>query len=90
MSQKLIPILRDILSLAGGLFVILHEELTGRVSPYLLLVAASMLGLPGVVALSHLYRGSGGAIRTTEQSSSSVPSLPSAPPQPPPPSSLSG
>jgi hypothetical protein len=48
---------RDLVLLGLGVFGILHQELTGHVSPELLLVYSGLLGTPGAIGLVTLLRG---------------------------------
>jgi hypothetical protein len=70
-------VLRDILCMGLGAFVMLHEELSGQVHPALLAAAAPLLGVPPAIALWHTARGPGKRERedtTTRSSRSRSPS----------------
>ena len=64
-------VLRDLVLLGLGVFVVLHQELTGQVRPELLLVATTLLGLPGTIGLVQLFRGKSETPSTAGSSSAS-------------------
>jgi hypothetical protein len=70
-TQAVIAIGRDVLSMALGAFIVINEELSGKVHIELLTVAAALLGLPSVAALLSL-RGNKQTQDTREPSSSSA------------------
>lgn len=71
--QALIPIARDVLSLAIGTGGIVYQQWTGKVNGLLLAVYAGMIGLPTGISLVMLQRGKSNDPDTPEQSSPSVP-----------------
>lgn len=79
-GQRYWAVARDVISFVLGTFIILDQEITQRVNLELLLVALTLLGTPGAIALVQLFRGSvppGNTIAPSQQS----PVEPS-PPQP--------
>lgn len=69
--QAMITIGRDVLFLLCGLLGIAYQQVTGRVNAELLVVYASLLGVPGVVGLVQLSRGRPETPDTVEPSSAS-------------------
>ena len=71
---KVWPPIRDVLSFAAGLGIIVYEQLTLLVNLDLLLVASGLCGYPGAIAAISLLRGKGETPHTPEPSSPSPPS----------------
>jgi hypothetical protein len=78
-GQKLLAACRDVVSLGLGTFVVIHETLSGSVNLYLTVLAAFLLGVPGVAGLVNLAKGRVSVTLTPESPSESA-SLPSSPP----------
>jgi hypothetical protein len=69
--QAALTVVRDILSMGLGTFIIVNEELTGRVHTELLILSTALLGLPSTVAIANLIRGKPTTPDTPSGSSSS-------------------
>jgi hypothetical protein len=69
--QAISTVLRDILSMALGTFIVVSEELSGRVHPELLTLAAGFLAGPTAIALWHTARKGGRRERRPTAGSSS-------------------
>ena len=67
----IVTVVRDLTCLAVGVFGVIHQELSGRVNPELLVVYTALLGLPGAISVLQLVRGTPITTATQEQSSSS-------------------
>jgi hypothetical protein len=76
--KGLATVVRDVLCLAVGLGGIIHQEVTGHVSPELLIMYAVLIGTPGTLALVSLRLGKPGD-RDIHNSSSSSASESSSP-----------
>lgn len=71
-ASAVFAIVRDIVTLALGVFVVVFETVkVDTPSPFLLLVALALLGVPGGIGLLTLLRGKSETLGTPEQSSSS-------------------
>jgi hypothetical protein len=69
-------VVRDALMIGVSIFGIVHQEITGHVSPPLLAVYTTLLGTPAGIGLFKLLRGSPETPPTPESP------LPSPPPPP--------
>ncbi|HTI26198.1 MAG TPA: hypothetical protein VL652_34735 [Kutzneria sp.] len=68
--------MRDVGCLLVGLGGIVHQEATGSVSPALLAVYTTLLGVPGAVGLLQLLRPDPGRPEPTDTTGPSSPSAP--------------
>jgi hypothetical protein len=75
--QRAITLLRDIVLMGIGAFIAINEERTGVIHPELLILAATLLGVPAASVLLLGSRGRSTTPDTTESSSSSPPASPS-------------
>jgi hypothetical protein len=53
-------IIRDMISITVGGFILIHSQLTGIFNLELILVAAALLGGPGIINLVELKKSSNG------------------------------
>lgn len=67
-GERIVGVVKDVLSYVGGLSGIAYQQVTGNVNVPLLAVFAAMTGIPGLVQLISLARGS-----ATESASSHSP-----------------
>jgi hypothetical protein len=75
--QAAATVVRDLVVTATGVFGVIHEELTGRANPYLLLLYAVVLQVPGAIGLFQaIVVGKQVPTGTTSTSSPSPVSLP--------------
>lgn len=72
---------QDLVSLALGAFILIHEELTGSANTALLIVALVLLGSPAAMALARLMEN--GPSRKDDGDNESKPPSSRRPPSPP-------
>lgn len=56
-QEPIIKFVRDVVPIATGTWILIHEELTGVVHIPLLMVAGAAIGIPGIGALAALFLG---------------------------------
>lgn len=68
--RRWIDLVRDLVSMGAGVYILVNSQMTGNVHTELLFVALVLLGSPAGIALARIFRGNGDGGNGSKDSSS--------------------